>query len=210
MSGRSCDYSPGEERLNVLTHAAGAVLALGGMALVPFVVPEHGVRRVAAFAVYLLALFGMYLASSCYHAARTPERKALLLRFDHAAIYLLIAGTYTPVMLLAVGGSLGIAILAAVWMIGLAGIVIKCFSRHRFGRWSLILYLAMGWLGIIAVRQMFAGMGALSFGLLLAGGVVYSLGAFFYASGRPYCHAAWHLFVLGGSTLHYFAVLLLP
>lgn len=95
-------------------------------------------------------------------------------------------------------------------MIGLAGIVIKCFSRHRFGRWSLILYLAMGWLGIIAVRQMFAGMGALSFGLLLAGGVVYSLGAFFYASGRPYCHAAWHLFVLGGSTLHYFAVLLLP
>ena len=101
MSGRSCDYSPGEERLNVLTHAAGAVLALGGMALVPFVVPEHGVRRVAAFAVYLLALFGMYLASSCYHAARTPERKALLRRFDHAAIYLLIAGTYTPVMLLA-------------------------------------------------------------------------------------------------------------
>ena len=122
MSGRSCDYSPGEERLNVLTHAAGAVLALGGMALVPFVVPEHGVRRVAAFAVYLLALFGMYLASSCYHAARTPERKALLRRFDHAAIYLLIAGTYTPVMLLAVGGSLGIAIFAAVWMIGLAGI----------------------------------------------------------------------------------------
>lgn len=192
------------------THIAGAVMALAGMAIVPFAVPEHSAKRIVAFVVYLLALFCMYLASSCYHGVRSPELKAALRKFDHAAIYLLIAGTYTPVMLIAVGGSLGAAILAAVWIAGLAGICLKCFSKRGFGRWSLVLYLVMGWLGIIAVRQMMAGMGALSFGLLLGGGVVYSAGAFFYSLDRPYCHAVWHLFVLGGSTLQYFAVLLLP
>ena len=197
---------------SALTHFIAMILALcAASPLLIKAAQEPGSSHVLALTVFITSMILLYAASTIYHTLDiSPKINRMLRKADHMMIFILIAGTYTPVMLLAVGGSLGIAILAAVWMIGLAGIVIKCFSRHRFGRWSLILYLAMGWLGIIAVRQMFAGMGALSFGLLLAGGVVYSLGAFFYASGRPYCHAAWHLFVLGGSTLHYFAVLLLP
>ena len=213
MSGRSCDYSPGEERLNVLTHAAGAVLALGGMALVPFVVPEHGVRRVAAFAVYLLALFGMYLASSCYHAARTPERKALLRRFDHAAIYLLIAGTYTPLLLTLLPRPNNLVFTAAMWAVAAAGILMKMFWLGA-PRWlSTTLYILMGW----AIAVDLPAVGALPLPgivLLVAGGLAYTVGGVIYMVKRPNLskrfgfHEIFHLFVIAGSVCHYLMVLL--
>jgi hemolysin III len=200
---------PGEERVNMWIHIAGAAMAVAGMVIVSLSVPEFDLKRIVAFSVYLAALFLMYLASSCYHGTHSPKRKAAWRKLDHAAIYLLIAGTYTPIMLIALDNYLGMTILAVVWVVGLCGIYLKCFSKYSYGRWSLGFYLVMGWLCVVAFKAMIEGMGMYSFGLLLSGGVLYSIGAIFYRIDRPYYHAVWHLFVLGGSTLQYFALLLL-
>lgn len=151
----------------------------------------------------------MYLASSLYHAAANERQKRLLRRADHCSIYLLIAGTYTPLMLLAVGGNWGRWMLIAVWLLALIGIAVKCFSVTKFKKISLVLYLIMGWLCLLCIRQIFAGLSTPAIVLLITGGVFYTVGILFYINHRPYAHAVWHLFVLGGTISHFFMVWLL-
>lgn len=212
MSGQLDDrrhgfYTPQEELANTLTHGAGALLGIAGLAILLRAAWPLGAGYVAGYAVYGGCLVAMYLASTCYHAVWGERLKQFCRRLDHCAIYLLIAGTYTPVMTVAIGGTLGGWLLGIVWLLAAVGIAFKCCAMRRFNRLSLVLYLTMGWLGIIAVKSLIAGMPPLALGLLVAGGVVYTLGVAFYVQDRPYCHAIWHLFVLGGSILQFFAVL---
>ena len=200
-------YSPAEERTNVWTHAAGAVIALAGVIDAFFIAPPSGVAGTAGYLVYGVSLVLMYLASACYHGVSEPSRRTLLRRFDHAAIYLLIAGTYTPVLLLAVGGRLGAWLLAAIWSLAAAGIAMTVLAMGKYPKISLTLYLVMGWLCLPVLKTIIAGMSATAFAFLLGGGVAYTLGVIFYVQKRPFSHAIWHLFVLAGSILQFFSVI---
>ena len=195
-----------EEKLNVLTHAAGAVIALLGVIFFLVLDPPRSMVLRAGAAVYGATLVLLYCASALYHGAVESRRRALLRRLDHAAIYLLIAGTYTPVLLVAVGGRLGTGLLCTIWALALCGILLVIFAMGRFPKVSLALYLGMGWLCLWVLRRLIAGMPSTAFLLLLAGGAAYTVGVIFYVLRRPYCHAIWHLFVLAGSILQFFAV----
>lgn len=199
--------SPAEEKANAWTHAAGAVIALAGVIGAFFVAPPSGAVGTAGYLVYGTSLVLMYVASACYHGVSEPSRRALLRRFDHAAIYLLIAGTYTPVLLQAVGGRLGAWMLAAIWSLAAAGIAMTVLARTKHPKISLTLYLAMGWFCLPVLKTVIAGMSATAFAFLLGGGVAYTLGVIFYVRQRPFSHAIWHLFVLAGSILQFFSVI---
>ncbi len=199
-------YSVHEERLHVLTHGAGFLIALAGVALLLF---RAGTPAWPAVLPYGLALLAMYAASSFYHNARDEARKRLLRRLDHCAIYLLIAGTYTPLMLLAVRSTMGYWILGAEWVLAGIGICVKCFTLKSFRGLSETLYLAMGWLCVLCFPALLAGLSRTALFFLIGGGVAYTLGVIFYAFKRPYSHAVWHLFVLAGSSLQYVSVYLL-
>ncbi len=199
-------YSPREELVNAVTHGAGAVAVVAGMVLLGVSVSGSGWLTLAAVAVYSVSLLAMYLASTLYHAVSDLEWKAFFRRMDHCAIYLLIAGTYTPLMLLAVGGAWGLGILIAVWALAGIGIAMKCLTMKKCGGLSLCLYLTMGWLCMLCVRPLFLGMSTPGLVFLIAGGVFYTAGVLFYVNKRPYFHAVWHFFVLTGSTLHFLTV----
>ena len=194
--------SPREEFANALTHGVGALAALvGGIALVALAA-MHGDRwRLVAAIVFATSLLLLYLASTLYHCARQPGAKARLKVFDHCAIYLLIAGTYTPFILIALRGDVGWWLFGAIWTLAGLGVLFKLRYTGRFKLLSTLLYVAMGWLALVALDDW-------SFGWLVAGGVAYTLGTVFYH--RPalrYSHAVWHLFVIAGSLCHYLAVL---
>jgi hemolysin III len=157
--------------------------------------------------VFVATLVLLYVASTLYHAVHHPVAKARLKVLDHCAIFLLIAGTYTPFTLLGLGGGWGWSLFAAIWTLAVLGVVLKLFFTGRFRRTSTALYLAMGWLALVAIGPLARSLESWTLGLLLAGGVVYSAGTLFYHSDRvPYAHAIWHLFVLAASTLHFAAV----
>ncbi len=199
-------YSEREEWCNILSHAAGAGMVIGGFGMIFQAAWKSGATAVAAVAVYSVTLLAMYLASTGYHAAGPGRGRRFWRLLDHCAIYLLIAGTYTPLMLLALGGVFGISLLAGVWLLAALGVAAECLRRKPFRGFSLVLYLVMGWLCLIAFKPMIAGMTGWAFGFLVGGGVIYSLGVIFYARRRPFSHSIWHLFVLGGSSLHYLAI----
>ena len=202
-------YSPAEERTNVWTHAAGAVIALAGVVGAFFIAPPSGVAGTAGYLVYGVSLVLMYLASACYHGVSEPSRRALLRRFDHAAIYLLIAGTYTPFLLVGLNSPLAKGLMIVIWSLALLGILFKLTIAHRFKILSLVTYLTMGWLSLIVVYQLAVKLAVGGVTLLAVGGVVYSLGVIFYVCKRiPYNHAIWHGFVLGGSVCHFLAIYL--
>jgi len=157
-----------------------------------------------------LGLLSMYGASTLYHAIPQYKAKSLLQLFDHAAIYILIAATYTPVVVLGVQGVFGWLLLGIIWFFALLGVYLKFAFPAKFEVFSLVLYAVMGWLIIIAYQPLIAHAGWLFFSLLLAGGVTYTLGIFFYVKdSMKLNHAVWHLFVLGGSVFHYFSVFML-
>jgi hemolysin III len=198
-----------EEFANALTHGVGALAALvGGIALVALAA-MHGDRwRLAAAIVFATSLLLLYLASTLYHCARQPDAKARLKVFDHCAIYLLIAGTYTPFILIALRGNVGWWLFAAIWTLAGLGVLFKLRYTGRFKLLSTLLYVAMGWLALVAIKPLLVALDDWSFGWLVAGGVAYTLGTVFYH--RPslrYSHAVWHLFVIAGSLCHYLAVL---
>jgi hemolysin III len=203
-------YTPGEELANGLTHGVGLAFALVGLVAL---VNAARARSGAASAVVACAVFGaslvlLYATSTLYHLLRHPRAKSVLRAADHAAIFLLIAGTYTPFTLVTLRGAWGYSLFAVVWALAAAGITLRLVLRRRPTALFLGLYLAMGWCVVVAARPLLAAVGPSGGALLLAGGLAYSLGVPFYVWRRlPYHHAVWHLFVLAGSALHYAAVM---
>ena len=198
-----------EEIANALTHGLGATAALAGGAVMITLAAIHGDGwQLAGAIVFGIALLLLYLASTLYHAIQHPVAKGRLKVFDHCAIYLLIAGTYTPFTLVGLRGPWGWGLFTAIWTLAVAGVAFKLFYTGRFKLLSTIIYVAMGWLVLLAIRPLLHALDDWTFGWLLAGGVLYTLGTVFYH--RPslrYSHAVWHLFVIAGSVCHYVAVL---
>ena len=198
-----------EELACAATHGLGAVAALaGGIALVTLAASRGDGWQLAAAIVFSISMLLLYVASTLYHAATDVRAKARLKVFDHCAIYLLIAGTYTPFTLVGLRGDVGRGLFIAIWALALAGIAFKLFFTGKFRLVSTLVYVAMGWLVLLAIRPVMDALDGWTFGWLLAGGVAYTLGTVFYH--RPslaYSHAIWHLFVVAGSVCHYVAVL---
>lgn len=200
-------YTPREEAANVATHAAGLLAsAVGAGALLYLGLARDEALHVASAGVYGASLLALYAASTLYHAFRKPGIKKVLRVLDHCAIYLLIAGTYTPFVLVGIGGGWGWTLFGLVWAMAAAGIVFKVFATGRFAVASTAAYVAMGWLGIIALKPILQSLSAGAVLWLLAGGVLYTSGTFFYHRKIRYSHALWHLFVLAGSACHFVAI----
>jgi len=198
----------GEEIANSVTHGIGAILAVVGLVVLAVDSSRHGTARtVVACVVFGAALVLLYASSVLYHSVRNLRAKAVLRVFDHSAIFLLIAGTYTPFTLVSLRGAWGTALFVFVWGIAVAGITLRLVLPRRPTALFVSLYLAMGWCIVVAVRPLLAAVAPGGIALLVAGGLAYSVGVVFYVWHRPYHHAIWHGFVLAGSACHYAAVL---
>lgn len=198
-----------EELANALTHGLGATAALaGGAVLITLAAMLGDAWQLTSAIVFGVCLLLLYIASTLYHAVRHPVAKARLKVFDHCAIYLLIAGTYTPFTLIGLRGPWGWWLFGTIWTLAFAGVVFKLFFTGRFKRLSTMIYIAMGWLVLVAIKPMWGALDGWTLGWLFAGGVCYTAGTVFYH--RPslkYSHAIWHMFVLAGSLCHYVAVM---
>lgn len=201
-------YTIGEEIAHGITHGIGTGLAIAGLTLLIVLGVNQGdVRHVVAFSIYGTTLVLLYLASTLYHSLQFESLRHPLKVIDHSGIYLLIAGTYTPFMVLGVGTRAAYIVLGIVWALAIIGIVFKIFFVNRFMIASTAGYLVMGWLSIFVWNQLVATMPPTAVWLLVAGGVSYSAGVIFFVMEKmPYNHAIWHLFVLGGSFCHFFAM----
>ncbi|WP_163557812.1 hemolysin III family protein [Halomonas sp. NO4] len=204
------DFSRAEELLHSVSHGIGAGLSLAGM-VVLLVLASLAAQvdpwKLVGISLYGTTLVLLYTASTLYHSFRRPDLRRLFQLFDHCAIYLLIAGTYTPFLLVNLRGPVGWSLLAAVWGLALCGIACKLAWPQRFGALRVGIYLVMGWLVVVAGDELAARLSPVGIALLVAGGITYTLGVLFYAvRAIPFNHAIWHLFVLGGSTCHYFAI----
>lgn len=201
-------YGPREELANALTHGAGLLASLIG---IPFLISAYLARGdlllVLGVSVFAASLVAVYTTSTLYHAIPYPRAKEWLRTADHVAIYLLIAGTYTPFTLGVLRGSWGWSLFAVIWTLAVLGIVFKVAFTQRFRRISTLFYLAMGWAIVVALRPMALSMPDAGLWLLAAGGLFYTGGVAFYVRKSSYMHAVWHCFVLGGSTCHFFAVM---
>ncbi|MBI2814192.1 MAG: hemolysin III family protein [Opitutae bacterium] len=203
-------YTSREELANSLTHGLGAGLSVAGLVLLVFKAAHCGdAWQVVSTAIFGATLVLLYTASTLYHSLRGERLKQVLQKFDHAAIFLLIAGTYTPFLLVTLRGAWGWSLFGVVWGLAVAGVTLKFWLAGRFRLISTLIYLAMGWLVMIAIKPLLAALPAGGLKLLIAGGLCYTGGAAFYLWKRlPYHHAIWHLFVLGGSACHWTAVFL--
>lgn len=200
---------PWEELANALTHGFGAAAALAAGAVLITLAAIYGDGwHLAGAIVFGVATLLLYVASTLYHAISHPIVKGRLKVFDHCAIYLLIAGTYTPFTLVGLRGFVGWWMFGTIWTLALAGVVFKLFFTGRFRRLSTLIYLGMGWLIVAAIGPMWHALDALTLGWLLAGGLAYTVGTVFYLRPQlPGAHAIWHGFVLAGSLCHYVAVM---
>jgi len=194
---------------NAITHGVGAALAIAG-AVYLIVVSTHGTARtVVGCTVFATTLVLVYVCSTLYHSLVRTRARHIFQVLDHAAIYLLIAGTYTPFTLIALKGRVGWTLFGVEWGLAAAGIVFKSLAVERFQVLSALVYLLQGWLAVVAVRPLAGAIGGHGMAWLVAGGLAYTAGVVFFALDRiRYFHAAWHIFVLAGSVAHYFAVLL--
>ncbi|MGI8402936.1 MAG: PAQR family membrane homeostasis protein TrhA [Gemmatimonadaceae bacterium] len=202
--------SSGEELANSLTHGLGALLSLiVGPVLIVVAARTGDVWRVVASTIYATTLALLYSSSMLYHAMRSPRAKRVFQRIDHAAIYLLIAGTYTPFTLITLRGPLGWTLFGVVWGLAALGVAFKGAFGNRLPMFSTIVYLAMGWLMVVALRPLNQHVAPRGIAWLVAGGLFYTGGVFFYMRDerRRFNHAVWHLFVLAGSVSHFCAVL---
>ena len=205
---KSHGYSLAEEITNSVTHGIAALLSVAGLAVLLVLASQQGDPwRIVSFSIYGVSLVALFLSSTLYHSIPAKAAKRVFQRMDHAAIYLLIAGTYTPFMLVTMRGAVGWTLLAIVWALAITGIALEIFCRGRFKRLSLGLYLAMGWLGIVVIKPVVAQMTTGGLTLLAAGGLLYTFGVIFYVWKRlPFNHAIWHMFVFAASICHFFAV----
>lgn len=208
MEQTSCNISI-EELVNSCTHGVGLGLSIAGFVVLLILAARYGTAwHVAGCVVYGSTLVCLYLASTLYHGVPLSRLKHILKIFDHSAIYLLIAGTYTPFLLVNLRGAWGWSLLGIVWGCAVAGITLKFWLIDHCKIISTVLYLAMGWLVLVAAKPLVAHVSASGLRWLLAGGVTYTVGIVFYATRRvPYSHAVWHLFVIAGSVCHYLAVI---
>jgi hemolysin III len=199
----------GDILANAVTHGVGAVLSLAGAAVLVGTAVKRGTAwHIASCAVFGAALVLVYVCSTLYHSlVRTRVRRVFRI-LDHSAIYLLIAGTYTPFTLVSLQGRWGWTLFGVIWALAVAGVVFKSLALGRFAAASAVVYVMMGWVAVVAIRPLVLALGWQGVLWLLAGGVAYTAGVLFFAFDRVrYFHALWHIFVLLGSTLHYFAVL---
>ena len=196
------------ELASALTHGVGAMAALAGSAVLITLAALHGdAWQLGASIVFGVTLLLLYVASTLYHSVQHPVAKGRLKVFDHCAIYLLIAGTYTPFTLIGLRGPWGWGLFIAIWTLAIGGVGFKVCYTGPFKRWSTLIYIAMGWLIIVAIKPMLNSLDAWTLGWLLAGGLFYTLGTYFYhRESIPYSHAIWHLFVIAGSVCHFIAV----
>lgn len=197
-----------EELANALIHGVGVVASVaGGAALITLAAVFGNAWQIASATVFATTLILLYTASTLYHSFRDEAIKRRLKVLDHCAIYLLIAGTYTPFTLIGLRGVWGWSLFAVIWTLALAGIVFKLFFTGRFKLVSTLLYVAMGWIVVVAIVPLMNSLSRWALVWLFAGGIAYTLGTFFYMSKRlRYSHAIWHLFVLAGSVMHFAAV----
>jgi len=203
-------YTFAEEMANGLTHAFGVVLSIAGLFVLMAAASLHGAGAtdLASCAIYGTTLIVLYTSSTAYHFVTRPRAKHLLRILDHLAIFLLIAGTYTPFVLIALRGAWGWTLFAIVWSLAAIGTLIELSQASRYRRVMVALYIAMGWVGLIAIKPLIAAIAPAGLWLLFGGGVSYTFGVIFYRwHSLRYHHAIWHLFVLGGSVLQYLAVL---
>lgn len=202
-------YSRREEVANAVTHGIGAVLSAAALVLLIVFSSMKGTAwHVVSFTIYGITMLMLYTNSTLVHALKEGKAKDLFEFFDHSSIYLFIAGTYTPFLFVAVRGTLGWTLFGIIWGIALAGVIFKAFFTKKFLFMSTIFYIAMGWLIVTAWQPLVAAIPTGGIVLLVAGGLMYTLGTLFYVwRGFPFHHAIWHLFVLAGSILHFFAVI---
>jgi hemolysin III len=207
---RLTQYTAIEEMIHAATHGVGVILSIAGLSWMLYVsIGASDAWRIAASAIYGATLIALFLASTVYHSMYASRHREVFRLLDHCAIYLLIAGTYTPFLLVAMRSSTGWWLFGTIWAMATAGIVTKLWLRHRFPKVALASYLAMGWLIVVAAPQMAAAIGPNGMAWLVAGGVSYSAGAVFYVLERmPFNHAVWHVFVLIGGICHFFGVAL--
>ncbi|MEC5269668.1 hemolysin III family protein [Heyndrickxia coagulans] len=198
-----------QELANAVTHGIGFLLSIPAMVmLVVFAAEKNNPLYLASFLVFGISMLLLYLFSTLLHSFYWTKVKTFLAILDHSAIYLLIAGTYTPIVLITLHGTLGWVLFSVVWGVSAIGIAGKCFLIHRFKLLSTMLYLIMGWLILIAIEPLYKGLSAPGFWLLFSGGICYSVGAVFYTwKNLPYSHAIWHIFVIAGSAFMYFTIL---
>ncbi|MBS4217377.1 hemolysin III family protein [Bacillus sp. FJAT-49711] len=202
-------YNWKEELANAITHGIGFLLSIPALViLIVSAAKNGGALQVVSFTIFGVTMLLLYLFSTMLHSFKPSKVKNIFAILDHSAIYLLIAGTYTPLVLVALNGALGWTLFGIVWGLAVAGITFKCFLINKFRVISTIFYLAMGWLVIIAIKPLYANLSGPGFALLLTGGLLYSVGAVFYIwRNLPYSHAIWHLFVIAGSAFMYFCIL---
>ena len=206
-------YTIKEEIANSITHGIGVLFGVAALTiLLVFSIRKKEVISIVSFSIYGLCIILMYLFSTLYHSITNQKTKKILRIFDHSSIYLFIAGTYTPIALLAMKGYLRIIILTAVWSMAIFGVIFKITTHSRmdqFKKLSLALYLGMGWIAVFTIKPIIATTSAKFFAWILGGGLMYTLGTIFYSIKKlPYGHAIWHMFVLGASVMHFFGILL--
>ncbi len=204
-------YTEGEEIANAVTHAVATVLSVVGLVALTALGALRGgsPAQIASLVVYGTTLVLTHLASTLYHGVRNQRAKGALRILDHAAIYLLIAGTYTPFLVIRLWNPWGWGLLGLVWTMAIAGVLFKSMFLGRLRNASVVTYVVMGWLVVVATRQVVAHVPLGALALLLGGGLIYTLGIVFYAWRRlPFSHAIWHLMVLAGGMCHYFAIFL--
>jgi hemolysin III len=203
-------YTVAEEVAHAITHGIGLLLSVAALAVIVVRASLYGdAWQIVSVSVYGATLVLLYGASTLYHAVPAPRTKSALQVLDFASIYLLIAGTYTPFTLVNLRGGWGWALFGVVWGLALLGIAMEAFARQFARSISLVLYIAIGWVAAVAVKPVFELVPPGGIALLVAGGVAYTGGVVFYCWRRlPYNHAVWHVFVVAGSVLHFFAVLL--
>lgn len=203
-------YDPVEERINVLTHGFGFLLSIVGLVLLVLKSAQLGTaRHIVSFSIFGATLILLYAASTLYHNAKNTRLRHYLNIFDHAAIYILIAGTYTPFALVTLNQANGLLILIIIWTIALVGVILKIFFIGKFNTLSTIMYVAMGWLVVFDIKPLVANLPTWGLIWLFAGGVSYTIGAVIFSIHKiKYNHAIFHVFVLGGSFCHFIAIYL--
>ena len=207
-------FTKGEEIANAITHGIGAVLSIAGLVILIVYSSLYGTAwHVVSFTIFGVTMVTLYLSSTMLHALPEGKVKDLFEIFDHSAIYLFIAGTYTPLTFIVIKGALGWTMFGIIWGLAIGGIVFKAFFVKKYLFASTILYIAMGWMIMLGWSQIVGSLNINGIILLVVGGVCYTFGAIFYMwRGFKYHHAVWHLFVVAGTTTHFFCILfyLLP
>lgn len=202
-------YTVKEEILNSVTHGIGAIFALGGtVAMAVLAVVNHSNMALVNALVYGISLILLYTMSTVYHAVTNPKAKSILRIFDHASIFLLIAGSYTPFCLIALNGNPhGKMVAFAVWACAIIGVILNAIDLKKTEKLGIILYVIMGWSVVAVLRDIVSALSGPAFWLLLAGGLCYTFGIIFYAMKKVrYMHGIWHVFVLAGSVLHFLCI----